>query len=148
MNVNCWSTNNNRLHTKLVTFNNPNIICVTETHLRDSEEIEVENYRFYGLNRPNNPRSTHGSGGVGILIEADIYNSCAVQKCCEIDDNVLGLMVTNKYSGCTYLVICIYLPPDSSRYGQNNEQILNALTCELYQYAEVDDIFICGDFNA
>ena len=40
------------------------------------------------------------------------------------------------------------MPPDSSKYGQNNEQVLNALTFDLYKYAEVEDIFLCGDFNA
>ena len=52
--------------------------------------------------------------------------------------------MTNEY----VVVYCIYLPPDSSKYGQNNENVLNLLTIEMYKHANTKNILICGDFNA
>ena len=45
------------------------------------------------------------------------------------------------------VIFCVYLPTESSRYGLENEQVLNTLTIEVYKYCEADTIIVCGDFN-
>ena len=48
--MNSWTENNSNLREKIVTHGNPDIICLTETHLKKEGEIKVEGYQFYGLN--------------------------------------------------------------------------------------------------
>ena len=111
--------------------------------------INVSGYTYYGVNRKvTGLTSVKGSGGKGILINDNLLNVCTVEKCCEIDDYVLGITVRNELSDCKFALYCVYLPPENSKYGQNNEQVLNMLTVELFRHSELDDIFICGDFYA
>ena len=65
-----------------------------------------------------------------------------------IDECVLGINMYCKSSEESVVVFCIYLPPENSKYGKNNEQTLNKLVLELYQLCDSDYVFICGDFNA
>ena len=46
------------------------------------------------------------------------------------------------------MIYCVYLPPENSPYGQNNEHVLNLLVGEMYSLEEVDTVLICGNFNA
>ena len=149
LNVNCWSRCNEILRSRKVMYNNPDIVCLTETHLRDNDDIVLEDYTYFGANRKVlNPKSTRGSGGIGLLIRTSLFNTCSIERCCEIDDYVLGILIKNYQSGHSMLVMCVYLPPEDSRYGQNNELILNLISYELFNNEDVDDIYICGDFNA
>ena len=146
-NVNCWSENNEELRAKLVTHNNPDIVCITETHLKDDQVLEVNGYDYYGLNRKLQVKNSRGSGGVRILVKTSLHAEFAVDRCYELKDNVLGLMLNSDVGDERYVVFCVYLPPEGSRYGQENDNILNKLTIELYRWCETDGIFMCGDFN-
>ena len=66
----------------------------------------------------------------------------------EFDDNVLGLRLCCNDTNEILIVYCVYLPPDSSRYGQYNETILNTLVMDIYKHSEANNILVCGDFNA
>lgn len=47
------------------------ILCLSETFLRDDQRLEIPDYTWIGQNRTViNRRATRGSGGVGILIQA------------------------------------------------------------------------------
>ena len=48
----------------------------------------------------------------------------------------------------TIVIYSVYLPPENSKYGQFNEQILNMLTIEIYREGDSDLVMICGDLNA
>ena len=149
MNVNCWSKTNGEIRSKIVQYNKPDIICVMETHLQYEDVIDLPGYVFYGANRHNMlVKSNRGSGGIGILIKAELLNSLTAKVCFQLDDNVLGIKLSNLISKEEIVVFCVYLPPDNSRYGQLNETILNKLTIEMFNQCEASQVFICGDFNA
>ena len=137
LNVNCWSRTNGTLCEKIVTTENPEVICLTEMHLKDSDEIALSNYKFFGTNRTNkhSKNPNQGSGGIAILIRYDLYCTCNVNLCCRIEDNILGIEIENHHTNETLVVFCIYLPPDNCRYGQNNENLLNLLTIEMYKHS-------------
>ena len=91
MNVNCWSKNNCELREKILTCNNPDIICVVETHLKGDVTINIPNYTFFGLNRKLNiDKNYRGSGGIGIFLRNSLQNNYQIERCLEIEDNILG----------------------------------------------------------
>ena len=148
INVTCWPKTNSLLKSKIVTHDNPDIICLTETHLCKNDGINVNGYTYYGLNRIINADRLRGSGGIGILVSDRLHNVYKVERKLEINDNVLGLLLTCKTSELTVGVYCVYLPPDNSKYGMFNEQVLNKLTIEMNKSCKIDCVIIGGDFNA
>ena len=132
MNVNCWSLNNNELRQKLVLFNKPDIVCVTETHLRGKEKLYVPGYDYYGLNSVVPPTNIRGSGGVGILMKSSLHNTFNSEICYTYNDNVIGIKLTSKDTDEGLALFCVYLPPETSKYAAGNEAILNNLTLEAY----------------
>ena len=119
---------------------------MTETHLKDDNEIFMPVYYFIGLNRKT--KNSRGSGGICILFKNKLKNLFYIETCLEINNDVIGIKITNRESGLFFNVYCIYLPPESSKYGQNNENILNELCIEMYRQSDSEAIYICGDFNA
>ena len=57
MNVNSWTEDNCTLKEKMILANNPDIVCITETHLQNETVINVENYSYIGLNRLTNKQT-------------------------------------------------------------------------------------------
>ena len=51
LNVNGWTENNGRLRLKLITHNEPDIVCITETHLKNDEQLELDEYICFTKNR-------------------------------------------------------------------------------------------------
>ena len=135
---------------KLLLFNNPDIVCVTETHLKNNDQICIEGYKYYGLNRLLlNKHALRGSGGIGVLVKNVHFNNYLIKTCYEWKDNLFGLKLENKYSSETLIVYCIYVPPpESSRYAKETEKVFNNLVIEIYSETETDNISLCGDFNA
>ena len=123
-------------------------MCLTETHLRRGEIIHVPGYHFIGRNRELlNTKANRGSGGVGILIKNSMINTHHMTTIYTHKDNVIAIKLECKLSGQEIVIFCVYLPPEHSRYGSDNEEILNGITMEIYKHCEVDHTPICGDFN-
>ena len=109
----------------------------------------MENYQFYGRNRQTMKESRKGLGGIGIFIRNSLLECFDVEECYANEDYVLGLKLQWKNNINSHLALyCVYLPPESSKYGTKNEHILNLLTIELYRQEDADNVIICGDFNA
>ena len=86
--------------------------------------------------------------GIGVLIRSDLFVECNVDRCFEYADNILGIEINNKLTGNSMEVYCVYLPPENSRYAQQNEMILNLLIIDMYKHWDKSCVVICGDFNA
>ena len=71
-----------------------------------------------------------------------------VEQVIRCNDTVLGLKLTCVKSNESLVIICVYLPPESSKYGGDNNEIFNKLTIESYFHVDADYVIICGDFNA
>ena len=134
---------------EIIKSQHPDIACLSKTHLKGDEEIYVEGYVFFGLNRQIDiGRVYRGSGGVGLLIKNELLANYSLGKIMKIEDNVISVVLTCKMSGETICVFSVYLPPENSKHGLNNEQVLNKLTIAIYDLVNIDYVFICGDFNA
>ena len=145
--MNGWAENNGQLRQHLITYNDPDIICLTEIHLKGDDKLWIDGYSYYGLNRKTLP-TQRGSGGVGILVNHNLAKEHVVNGCYKLMDNVISVRLTNKISREETVVFCVYLPPDGSKYSKGNETILNKLTIEMYQHGSADYVYVCGDFNA
>ena len=71
-----------------------------------------------------------------------------VTKASELKDNVIGMKLVSKQGSESHMIYCVYLPPDNSKYGQENELVLDEIMISMYENAECDNIILCGDFNA
>ena len=148
-NVNGWTQNNCNLRERILMSQNPDIICLTETHLIGENKAEIQGFSGYFRNRPlGDKRLSKGSGGVGILFRNGLRNTFEIENCYVHLDNVLGIKLRNKETDEQIAVYCVYLPPDNSKYSSENEQILNGLVIEIYSQVDSDNVYICGDFNA
>ena len=130
---------------KIVKCSDADIFCVTETHLRGEDKLNVNGYRYYGINRVTD--NNKGSGGVGMLIKLEMFSRYNIKQRLIIRDNVVGVELQPKDSGESIAVYCIYLPPISSPYASENESILDSLIIECYDLCDIDNVFFCGDFN-
>ena len=111
--------------------------------------MNVENYVFYGYNRQGRHRlapKTHG--GVGILVRQDVLNDYDCEVHSRSVDGVLAIKLHHKKSDYSLVIFAVYLPPENSPWGRCSEDIFAHLSNELYQLEDVDDVIICGDFNA
>lgn len=125
------------------------IYCINEAHLSGDDKICIEGYKWFGHNRTSrHVRAPKTHGGVGILIKFAILTVFV----CEVIDNTLdgifALKLTHKHSDYQCVIYACYLPPENSAWGRNADAIFNHILTELYLYSDVDDIFICGDFNS
>ena len=127
----------------------PDLICLTEMHLCDSEVITVNNYTYFGLNRKTrDKRALRNSGGIGILVKNNLCGLFQINDCYRWNDNVLGIKLESIDQTDCIIVYCVYMPPESSKYSVNNEELLNNLTIDIYLNHNADKVIICCDFNA
>ena len=100
---------------------NADVICLTETHLKNDKEIEVPGFMCYVNNRKVvNSRIRKGSGGVAILIRTSLlryYGVKLIDKECE---GILAVELKNTETSDTIQVYCCYLPPIDSLYSNTS----------------------------
>lgn len=101
MNVRGWTANTAEIKMKLCKHNDPDLICLAETHLAIDETIAVYGYRFYGKSRV----SQRASGGVGILVKDTVYQNYLVEVCSNDTEGILALSLTHKRTGSVSVVI-------------------------------------------
>lgn len=123
------------------------MICLSETHLPVNEELELDGYRFYGRARDSHT-GRPSSGGVGILIRNDVFQSYSVAVCCADTEGILGIRLTHKATEYTSVIVSNYLPPSNSVYGRDSESFFNRLLMLAYECNEDSNLLYCGDFNA
>ena len=67
--MNGWTELNSELRCSVIKKINPDIICLTETHLLNVNKINLDGYTCYVNNRKGiSARAIRGSGGVAILL--------------------------------------------------------------------------------
>lgn len=136
------------LKKQICTYDDPNIICVSETHLSHDETMDIDKYKFYGRARSGVENQGRGHGGVGILLREDIFAKYTVEVCCNDFEGILGLKLRHNTTGYESVVVCNYLPPSTSQYGRDPEAFFGRLLQLSYESSGCDNIVFCGDFNA
>ena len=94
-NVNSWTVDNKipRELCRPIKKLNPDIVFVIETKLKYGQELVLNEYTWYGLNRRKQLRTAKcGSGGVGMFIKNTILRDWEFQ---ELDREVDGLYLVS-----------------------------------------------------
>lgn len=146
INLNSWTAGSSELKTKIISFGNPDIICVCETHLEGNESMCVEGFKFYGHARTS--KHEKRSGGVAILIKNEVFENYSVKTEVMDVDGMLSVVLTHKHTEYVSVIIVNYLPPCGSSFGKDPDGFFNKLLIKTYEHYEADVLFMCGDFNA
>jgi hypothetical protein len=93
-------------------------------------------------------RAPKGSGGVGILLEDNIFNEYHIKVVDKTVDGIIGLEIKHKLSDFSLLVYSCYLPPENSPHGRDAVGFYSHLLTELYTHEEADGFVVCGDLNS
>ena len=125
------------------------IVCVEETHLLKGKDIHMEGFKWYGHNRQvlhrNAPKR---SGGVGVFIKNKVLEDYKVKVIDTCVDGIIGLKLEHKVSMFTLLIYACYLSPECSPHGRDAIGFFSHLLSQIYLNEDVDNIVLCGDFNA
>lgn len=113
----------------LTTLLSPKILCLQETFLKESDDIQVKNYSSYHYKQTNCQKA---SGGTSILIHSNVPHS-------KIDINTNLQAVAVKVTLSKVISICsIYVPPNSKL----KQDDLETLILQIPQ-----PFILVGDFN-
>lgn len=117
--------------------------------MENDDVLSLDGYSWFGSNRTHvHINAPHGSGGVGLFVKECIcqeFSVAVVDKCV---DGILGLRFVHNVSDYTFVVFSCYLPPENSPWGRDATAFFSHLLAQTYLFADVDDLFMCGDVNA
>ena len=147
-NINGWTDNNNILREKIIQNLDCKIVCLSETHLKDKNNINIPGFTWYGHNRVvKHVNAVRGSGGVGILIKDHLLKDFEISCVDKAVDGIISLSLKNKHTDCHIFIMNGYLPPENSPYSCNSTDFFSYMLTQLYMNYDADFVLICGDFN-
>ena len=148
-NVQSWTQSNRHVRETVLLQLDPDIICLSETHLRDNDTIELTGYTWLSHNRQSlHRRARTGSGGCGILVKDSLLTQFTYNIIDNTIEGLLGVKFTNKITDFTFVVYSCYLPPESSERGRDSIAYYAHLLSDMYFHDDCDMIFIAGDLNS
>ena len=62
-------------------------------------------------------------------------------------DEVLYIKLTDKHTGFTISLFGLYIPPETSSFGQNADQVYEYMGSKVYKSCDDDIILVLGDLN-
>ena len=146
--MNGWTNTNQVIREAILHNLNFDIVCISETHLRQTNKISLDEYTWYGHNRPKIPSAVlKGSSRVGVFVKNELFPSYHIHVIDKLIDGIMCLQFTDIISNFTFLVISTYLPPDGSPYA-NTDNFYSHLISIMYLYSHINCIIICGDLNS
>ncbi|CAC5390279.1 unnamed protein product [Mytilus coruscus] len=132
-NVQGWSlkSNDNSQFRKLVLeYTNCDILALTETFLQKDEK-----FTFFGNNRKTTSRNANrGSGGVGVLVKNEIYNSYTFDTLDLEFDGILWIKMRSKTDFLSLCIAICYLPPAESCRALDHHVFFQTLLEQVYTY--------------
>lgn len=137
------------MRSKIIRHLNSDIICICETHLQGSNQINIDCYTTFSHNRTLlHKKAPKGSGGVAICVKDYLLNSYNIHVIDKNFDGILAIELKHKVTEFTLIIICVYLPPEYSNRGRECENFFTHLLSIVYFTCYGDVLFICGDLNA
>lgn len=119
-----------------------------QNNTEKKNSIEIDGFRWVGNDRKMvNKKRRSGSGGVGILINNDLYIKYAISIVDDSFDGILCMKFQDKASEYSFIVTSMYLPPENSMYGRDAQPFYSHLLGLLYSNSNVDAFYIAGDVN-
>ncbi len=120
-----------------------------ETWETEGKAVCLDDYQWF--NHPRlftNKNVTRGSGGVGFLVRPTLLSKYRVEVVSKEVEGVLILLLTDKISDMSILLIGCYFSPENSIYGRHIDEVLESITSILFEYTDVDITLMMGDMNA
>ncbi len=128
---------------------NPDILCISETHLQKERTLRIDGYEYVPYNRTITHKDAPKTFGV---IETfvkdtrfDLYDVKSIDKNIE---GIQGLMFKYRFAEFSFIVFNCYLALVSSPYGKNETEFFSHLIFQLYLNNAAEIVYFCGDFNA
>ncbi len=125
------------------------MLLLVETWSKNQDAIAIPGYITIGNNRTElHRRSRKGSGGIALLVKSELLTTYKVSR---TDDGIEGILRVNfkhKVSDSSFSVYGVYIPPESSVYAGNVDELFEHLVAMLYEADNEDFTLLCGDWNA
>ncbi|VDI82923.1 Hypothetical predicted protein [Mytilus galloprovincialis] len=151
-NVRGWSlksNDNSQFRKQVLECTNCDILALTETFLRKDEKLNIPGFTFFGNNRKTiNRNANRGSGGVGVLVKNEIYNSYTFETLDSEFDGILWIKMRSKTDFLSLCIAICYLPPAESGRALDHHVFFQTLLEQVYTYQNMGRTVICGDFNS
>jgi len=119
-----------------------------ETHLADTNSINVYGYNCISKVRKKHVRARKCSGGVALLYKRDLLQYFRFSEICSDVDGILAVNLMSMYSSFQIVIIVVYLPPEQSPWGRDSARYFNELTRLSHEFCNADLLVLLGDFNA
>lgn len=114
----------------LIVQQQPEIVCLQETHLKENNQPYLQGYKTY-----HKPRITnHASGGASISVKSDIHTETV-----RLNDGLEAIAIQIHQPNHKLTICNMYIPPDKQLNLNEIEHIVNQLPIPY---------IIVGDFNA
>ena len=147
-NINGWTDQNSILREEIIRLEDFDILCLSETHLKDGKNIDIQGFTWFGFNRTiRHVRAVRGSGGVGILIKNTVLNAFEVTYVDKSMEGIISMRLQDKVTKFNIFIMNGYLPPENSPHSCNSTDFFAYMLTQLYLNYDADFIMVCGDFN-
>ena len=148
-NVNGWYRDTKAIKSQIICGIGPDFVAISETHLKDSEEIEIPGYLcITNSRRLRNVRARRNSGGVCLLFKDCILNKYKYEIIDKCYDGILAIKFTRTQDMYNFVIICLYLPPEQTSWGRNASAFYAHVMQIIYENSYCDDIILAGDLNS
>jgi len=149
-NVCGWSLDPaNKLRSNVLKALELDIVCLSETFLRDERSINIEGYSWFRNNRQSiSKRALWESGGVGVLVKQSVLNQYDVATVTDKYEGILWVQLISKTSKKQIGICVCYLPPAGSSRGDQSQEFFDTLKALVIDNYHLGPFLLCGDLNA
>ena len=127
----------------------PDVLLLQETHLNGDNIINIDGYisdvLFFNNRTERHVNANKDYGGVAILFHNTVHNLYDISLVDKSYDGVIIVNLVHKVTAYNILMICGYLPPESSTWGRNAVGFYSHILSYMYQYTHCDAVYMCGD---
>ena len=126
----------------IVDTEKPDLLLITETHLKGKERMNIKGHKWIGKNRQKKQ-----GGGIGILI-SDKISRYVTEDCTgeEYEDTeILWIKIKTRPKN---IAVGVFYGPQENQTVEKVEQIYENLENQIAQKRNQMEILIGGDFNA
>ena len=100
----------------MINIIDPDIICLTETHLNGGDSINMKDYIWYGNNRNCiNKCAPKPSGGVGIFVKDKLLSCFSMNIIDRQTNGLLVIELKDKMTEFICVIFACYLSPENSQ---------------------------------
>ena len=128
---------------------NKDIICLMETHCALESSISLPRFKAVHLVRPKSRKTNKRSGGISVLVKTLLKPGIKFLE--HTNDNYIWLKLCKTFFGLSSdIYVCFtYDPPAGSSYSQSlQEDILDLVEKDIFNFSQKGQIILAGDFNA